>query len=212
VAKTFLRLVVIALGIGVLYLAGFLIFVETLPKADSSLPHADGIVALTGGDARLDAAVSLLEHRAAERLLITGVYETTTKDEIAHRFHGGRRFSCCADIDYTAEDTHDNAEQAADWAHRHGYRSLIVVTAQYHMPRSLAEFAAAMPHVKLIPYAVEPASVDLVGWWQRPGTFHLLRGEYDKYLAALVMTTFHRGNETESADRDSRSRKADLSS
>jgi len=212
VAKTFLRLLAIVLGIGALYAAGFLIFVETLPRADSSLPHADGIVALTGGDARVDTAVGLLERRAAERLLITGVYETTTRDDIARRFHGGRRFDCCADIDYTAEDTHDNAEQAAAWARRHGYHSLIVVTARYHMPRSLAEFAALMPHVRLIPYAVEPASVDIASWWQRPGTFHLLRGEYDKYLAALVMTTFHRENDTASADNDQHSRKADLSS
>ena len=211
-AKTFLRLMGIVLGIGVLYAAGFLFFVETLPRAETSLPHADGIVALTGGDARLDTAVGLLEHRAAERLLITGVYETTTKDELARRFHGGPRFACCTDVDYTAEDTHDNAEQAADWAHRHGYRSLIIVTAQYHMPRSLAEFGALMPHVHLIPYAVEPANVDMAGWWQRPGTFHLLRGEYDKYLAALVMTTFHRGDDTASADNDRHSRKAGLSS
>jgi uncharacterized SAM-binding protein YcdF (DUF218 family) len=212
VAKTFLRLLGVVLGIGALYAIGFLIFVATLPKAESSLPHADGIVALTGGDARLDAAVGLLERRAADRLLITGVYETTTKDDLAQRFHGGRRFACCADLDYTAEDTHDNAEQAADWAHRHGYRSIIVVTAQYHMPRSLAEFGAMMPHVRLIPYAVEPANVDMASWWSRPGTFHLLRGEYDKYLAALVMTTFHRESDTAAADNDRHSRKAELSS
>ena len=190
--KTILRLAGIILVIGAVYAAGFFLFVESLPDTDPTPPRADGIVALTGGDARLDAAVSLLEHKAANRLLITGVFQTTTKEELGRMFHGGRRFACCADIDYSAEDTHDNAEQAAMWAARHGYRSIIVVTASYHMPRSLAEFAAVMPHVRLVPYPVEPSGVNMSGWWQKPGTIHLLHGEYAKYLAALVMTTIHR--------------------
>jgi uncharacterized SAM-binding protein YcdF (DUF218 family) len=206
------RLAGIILLIGAVYVAGFLLFVETLPNADPSLPHADGIVALTGGDARLDAAVSLLEHRAAKRLLITGVYQTTTKVELARMFHGGRRFACCADIDYSAEDTHDNAVQAAQWAEQHGYRSIIVVTAQYHMPRSLAEFGAVMPRVHLVPYPVEPSGVNMSGWWEKPGTLHLLHGEYAKYLAALVMTTVHRTDVTGTANRNPDSRKAGLAS
>lgn len=192
--NTIMRLGGIILLIVAVYVAGFLLFVESLPGTDANPPQADGIVALTGGDARLDAAVSLLEHRAANRLLITGVYQTTTKEELGRMFHGGRRFACCADIDYSAEDTHDNAEQAAEWARQHDYRSLIVVTASYHMPRSLAEFGAAMPRVQLVPYPVEPSGVNMSGWWRKPGTIHLLHGEYAKYLAALVMTTIHHQN------------------
>jgi uncharacterized SAM-binding protein YcdF (DUF218 family) len=205
--RTFLRLFLIVAVLGAVYAAGFLLFVESLPAAQSSTPRADGIVALTGGGARLDTAVGLLERRAARRLLITGVYQTTTKDDL------GRRFDCCADIDYTAEDTHDNAEQAADWARAHGYRSLIVVTARYHMPRSLAEFSAAMPHMHLVPYPVEPASVDMESWWRKPGTVHLLHGEYAKYLAALVMTSLHRNDPTtETAAHRTVTRRASMAS
>lgn len=207
-----LRLAGFVVLIGVLYAIGFLAFVATLPKPDANMPHADGIVALTGGDARLEAAVALLEHRAGRRLLITGVFQTTSKDELGHRFHGGERFQCCADIDYTAEDTHDNAEQAAAWATQHRYRSLIVVTARYHMPRSLAEFASAMPGVRLVPYAVEPASVDMADWWARPSTVHLLHDEYAKYLAALVMTTLHKQDVASSSKHSDDTSKAGLAS
>ena len=210
--KTLLRLAGIVLLIGVVYVAGFLLFVETLPNAGAAPPHADGIVALTGGDARLDAAVSLLEHRAAKRLLITGVFQTTTKEELGKMFHGGKRFTCCADIDYSAEDTHDNAEQAAQWAQLHGYRSIIVVTARYHMPRSLAEFGAIMPRVQLVPYPVEPSGVNMSSWWVSPGTLHLLHGEYAKYLAALVMTTMHRTNAADGAIHSPDARKTGLAS
>lgn len=189
--RTFLRLTLIVLIFAAVYAAGFVYFVETLPEADPWTPHADGIVTLTGGRARLDAAVQLLENHAAQRLLITGVFETTTKEELARRVHGGPRFDCCADVDYTAEDTHDNAEQAAEWASGHRYRSLIVVTTRYHMPRSLAEFSAAMPNVRLVPYPVESTSVNMDGWWAKPHMLHLLQGEYVKYVAAVVMISLH---------------------
>jgi uncharacterized SAM-binding protein YcdF (DUF218 family) len=211
--RTLLRLVAITAVIAVLYGAGFLYFVENLPKSEKQAPpHADGIVALTGGHARLDAAVGLLENGAARRLLITGVFETTTKEELARRVHGGPRFECCTDVDYVAEDTHDNAEDAADWARAHGFHSLIVVTARYHMPRALAEFSSAMPGIRLLPYPVEPAGASMEGWWARPGTLKLLHGEYAKYLAAVVMNSLHRGEAKFSGSHKPLTRKAGITS
>ena len=103
--------------------------------------------------------------------------------------HGGPRFSCCADIGYAAEDTHGNAVETADWARSHHFRSLIIVTARYHMPRSLQEFGNVMPGVRLVPYPVEQGSIDLSGWWRHPRTTLLLQREYAKYLASLVTTS-----------------------
>jgi uncharacterized SAM-binding protein YcdF (DUF218 family) len=169
------------------YLAGFALFVATLPSKPSAPLKADGIVALTGGDARLDAAVALLEGGTGKRLLISGVNKISSKDELKHLSNGGRRFACCADIGYAAEDTYGNAEETAAWVNKHHYKSLIVVTASYHMPRSLRLFRALMPNVKLIGYPVEPAGVNMAQWWH-PGTLHLLHNEYLKYMASFVMT------------------------
>jgi uncharacterized SAM-binding protein YcdF (DUF218 family) len=169
-----------------LYLAGFVAFVASLPAVAPTSTHAQGIVALTGGDERLAAAVNLLENRSAERLLISGVHPSTTKDEIKKLSHGGARFDCCADLGYTAENTRGNAQEAAAWARKHNYKSLIVVTARYHMPRSLTEFEAAMPGVRLEPYPVDPEDIDLAGWWHDPRALRLLQGEYAKYIAATL--------------------------
>ena len=196
--RSLFRLLWIVLLLLVIYAGGFLYFVSMIPHDVPRDPHADGIVALTGGHARLDTAVELLENGAAQRLLITGVFETTTKEDLADRVHGGLRFDCCADIDYTAEDTHDNAEQAAAWARAHHYKSLIVVTARYHMPRSLREFSALMPGVRLIAYPVEPARVSLDEWWKKPGTLRTLQAEYLKYLAAVATTSFSNAPERRS--------------
>jgi len=128
----------------VLYIAGFIVFVMNLPVPMPHTHPAQGIVALTGGDERLAAAVNLLETHQGLRLLVSGVHQTTTKAELKRLSHGGARFDCCADMGYAAENTRGNAEEAAAWARTHRFKSLIVVTARYHMPRSLTEFQAAI--------------------------------------------------------------------
>ncbi len=124
----------------VLYVGGFVLFLATLPVTPTGPVKADGIVALTGGDERLDTAVALLEQGAAKRLLISGANKEATHAELKKLSNGGKRFDCCADIGYDAEDTNGNAEEAAAWTAQHQFHSLIVVTAAYHMPRSLRVF------------------------------------------------------------------------
>ncbi|HSZ75673.1 MAG TPA: YdcF family protein [Rhizomicrobium sp.] len=170
------------------YVAGFLMFVNEVAKPPMPPAPADGVVALTGGPLRLEAAAALLEKKTAKRLLITGVAASATKEDLKHRVHGRSRFDCCADLGFFATDTHSNAEETADWAREHNYKSLIIVTTNYHMPRSLAEFSALMPGVRLEPWPVPSQGVDVAQWWRNPHTILLLNGEYLKYLASLVMT------------------------
>jgi uncharacterized SAM-binding protein YcdF (DUF218 family) len=171
------------------YAVGFLFFVTSLPKAQPKDVHADAVVALTGGTDRLDAATALFEKGVGKRLLITGVHPTTTKEALKKLVHGGARFDCCADLGFQATNTRGNASETAEWAGEHGYRSLVVVTAAYHMPRSLTEFSARMPRVKLIAYPVESENLDLDDWWHSPVVFSVLQWEYAKYLGSVTLTT-----------------------
>jgi len=168
------------------YVGGFFVFLWSLPQTPGRAVRADGIVALTGGDSRLDAAETLLEEGAGKRLLISGVHPTITKSDLKRLVHGGHKFDCCVDLGFVATSTRGNASEASAWAHDHGYRSLIIVTADYHMPRSMHEFAAEMPDIKLLPYPVRQDDVDVAEWWQDPHTFHVLHLEYAKYLGSLV--------------------------
>lgn len=191
-----------AIFIIALYVLGFVIFVTGLPKTANDLRHIDGIVALTGGDTRLDAAVALFEKGIGKRLLISGVNPQTTKAELKKLAHGGPRFDCCADLGYAAEDTHGNAREAAAWARFYHFRKLLIVTARYHMPRSLIEFQAAMPGVKIAAYPVEPESINLEGWWHNPRALFVLHAEYAKYLAVSAMAAITR--EVRALDRNAR--------
>src|SRR5580658_5235244 len=176
-------LILVALAYGL----SFVLWVSLLPPTPDVKPDADGIVVLTGGGPRLDTAVALFEGGVGKRLLISGVGATTTREMVKDVAHGGARFDCCADIGYAAQDTRGNAVEAAEWAHDNGFKSLVIVTARYHMPRALNEFGRAMPNVRLEPYAVDQGSIDLSGWWRHPQTTLLLNREYVKYLASLAM-------------------------
>ena len=183
--RVFVAVIVLAV---LAYAISFVLFVSNLPAAPAMPPSVDGIVVVTGSGARLEAAVALLERGAGKRLLISGVSPTTTKEEIGKLADGGRRFACCADIGYAAEDTHGNAIEAADWTRSNRYNSIAIVTSRYHTPRTMHEFSVLLPDVTLIAYPVEENGVDLGAWWKHPRTAQLLHREFAKYLASLVTT------------------------
>ncbi|HEX3809078.1 MAG TPA: YdcF family protein [Rhizomicrobium sp.] len=184
-----------------IYAVGFFFFVLSLPTGAAPPARADGIVVLTGGAARVGQAEALLEHGVGKRLLISGVDPATTKADLKRVNGAGARFDCCTDLGFRATDTRGNAVEAASWARAHRYRSLVVVTANYHMPRSLNEFGAAMPGMRLEPYPVQPEGVDLAHWWQDAHTLRLLQGEYVKYLASLVASSLGSPEQSQPLDR-----------
>ncbi len=174
-----------------LYLLGFGAFLLLIPLPAGQMPataKADGIVAVTGEISRLGPAVMLLEQERGERLLITGVNPATSRSELRRLLGGGARFDCCVDLGFAAADTSGNAAEAAMWARAHGYKSLIVVTADYHMPRSLLEFSAQMPEMRLTPYPVAPEQTELPLLRKLPR----LLSEYTKYLASLTRHSLFR--------------------
>ena len=148
--------------------------------------RAEGIVALTGGAARIDGALALLADGRGERLLISGVTPAVGRREIAKRTAGDqtRIFEGDVDLGHAARDTIGNADEARDWARKNGYRSLIIVTSDYHMPRSMIELAGAMPDIALIPYPVSNPQLDMARWWRHTASLKLLMAEYVKYTLA----------------------------
>lgn len=167
---------------------GFVLFATTVTR-DPMPPveSADGIVVLTGGEARIRAGAELLRQGRGKRLLISGVNRQTRREDIIH-ISGldAKTLNCCVDLGYEALDTVGNADEARTWAHTHGYKSIILVTSSYHMPRSLAELALVMPDVKVVAYAVTPRSFPDSGWWLHVQTTSLLLKEYLKYLPAAA--------------------------
>jgi uncharacterized SAM-binding protein YcdF (DUF218 family) len=173
----------IALWLCALWLAGFAVFLllTFTSSAPNPLPPADGIVALTGGDDRVGEALALLADHQAPKLLISGAGQGTYLGDFTRdNAMAATRYAAAITIGHMAGTTHGNALETASWASAHHMHSLIIVTADYHMPRAMQEMRAAMPEMVLIPYPVRPPAMRTM---LSLTTLRLLAGEYTKYLA-----------------------------
>jgi uncharacterized SAM-binding protein YcdF (DUF218 family) len=175
--------VTLALCVGV-FLFGFTLFASTVMRDNAPAgERADGIVVLTGGDFRIVEGAKLLKNGSADRLLISGVNPQTSQNDLI-KLSGlpASKFACCVDLGYAAQDTLGNAEEARTWAQSRKASRLIVVTSSYHMPRSLAELAIAMPETELIAHSVVPITFRNRAWWLQPTAARVMLSEYLKYL------------------------------
>jgi uncharacterized SAM-binding protein YcdF (DUF218 family) len=173
---------------GALALAlGFAWFLWRLPTEEVALKrNADGIVVLTGGASRIADAIELLAAGRGQRLLISGANRATNQNEIVRlnpEFAGV--VGCCVDLDRSL-NTLGNAIETRRWAQARGFRSLIVVTSSYHMPRAMAEMAHQLPDATLVAFPVISQRLRSEPWWSSGATMRLMALEYLKFLYAQV--------------------------
>ncbi len=169
-----------------LWIAGLFWFVDQVPRqATADRSTTDAIVVLTGGSGRLDEGLRLLAAGRGRELFVSGVaqgVDVATLLKLARRTPEGldRRIS----VGYRADNTAGNARETAAWMRARGFASLRLVTASYHMPRSLIEFRRAMPNLRLVAHPTFPPQFKRDRWWAWPGTAMLLGREFTKYLIA----------------------------
>ena len=176
----------------VAWLAGLLRF-ATPPMADTRAQATDAIVVLTGGSLRLQSGIDLLREGKGRKLFVSGVNQQVDLDDLLGvSAHAPDWALCCIVLGHEADDTFGNAQETAQWIRRQGFRSLRLVTAWYHMPRSLLEFDRAMPEIDIVAHPVFPDQVKQERWWAWRGTAMLLVNEYVKYLGALARPLIER--------------------
>ncbi len=186
------KVVIVLILLAALWGTGFFLFLDKIPRGRAAAepdPKVDAIVVLTGGGGRLELGLRLLSSGEAAKLFISGVDPGVDKTALLQgRQIDAATLDCCITLGHSANDTFGNATETARWMASEGYTSLYIVTANYHMPRSLVEFRAALPEAQLVPRVVHPNNVHLDDWWRWPGTIRLLAAEYTKYLATRART------------------------
>jgi uncharacterized SAM-binding protein YcdF (DUF218 family) len=173
------------------WVAGFVWFAARPVSEHQSAP-TDAIVVLTGGRLRLQAGMDLLRDGKGQKLFVSGVNQQVDLDELLRVSGNADWASCCTALGHDADNTVGNSRETARWIRQQGFRSLRLVTAWYHMPRSLLELERAMPEIEIIPHPVFPDEAELAHWWTSRGTMLLLVGEYSKYLGALLRPVVER--------------------
>lgn len=185
--------VTLSLFFVLIWLLGLIWFAETIPDTvEDPDSTTDAIVVLTGGSQRIQAGLQLLAAGKAKKLFVSGVSPGVDIDALLRVEGQGAETNtrdfvpCCIVLGHTADNTFGNALETATFMRDADFHSLRLVTASYHLRRSLLEFSRVMPDVTILPNPVFPENVKQERWWAWPGTLWLIIGEYNKYLAALV--------------------------
>ncbi|MEN2787760.1 YdcF family protein [Sphingomonas qilianensis] len=160
----------------IMWLLGFVLFMLTLPQPLAER-RTDAIVVPTGGPGRIARGLALLQDRAAQRMLISGVAPQVRPGELAAEYKvSARLFACCIDLGHEAVDTQSNAEETALWVSQHGYKSVRLVTSDWHMARARLELVHALGNdVEVLEDGVPSAP-----------RFGLLIAEYNKLLLRQI--------------------------
>lgn len=154
---------------------------------DPLMAQAEAVVVFTGGKHRIQTATELLMQRKAKRMLISGVNTNNTEKQVGKTVGiDPQILKCCVDFDYQALDTKGNALHTADWIRKNGFKKVIVVTSDYHLPRGMLELRRAMPDIELEPFAVKYAGLQNPKWYTDPETMKVIVTEYSKFLAASL--------------------------
>ena len=159
-----------------LYALGFVLFAVTL--GDPAKPgKTDAIVVLTGGAGRIERGIAVMKRGDARRMLVAGADPSATRTDLIRRLRGEARLvRCCVDLGSESVDTRSNAEEALRWIDKRGYKSVRLITSDWHMHRAAYEFRSQLGRrVTIIPDALRT----------RP-RFMTLFGEYNKYVLRRV--------------------------
>lgn len=168
-------------------------FVNAMPgEALPASAKADAIVVLTGGKSRVEHGLKMLADGAAPVLFISGVGQKVTKNQMLNEHANAETRekinATGAEIvlDHVARTTVSNADQSATFIKTRGIHSIRLITANYHMKRSMHEFQDASPEVEILPDPVFPDDFRRDQWWRHDNTRRLVFSEFYKYLAVLV--------------------------
>jgi uncharacterized SAM-binding protein YcdF (DUF218 family) len=188
-AQRFLRnLIGLAFLIVLVWLIGLWRFAASIPSTVEAPDRAtDAIVVLTGGSLRVEGGLRLLAEGKAKKLFISGVYRgVDVNDLLRVSQQSPDSVACCVVLGHDADNTLGNAHETAQWMESEGYHSMRLVTASYHMPRSMLEFTRAMPRIEIVSNPVFPEFLQEAPWWESRRSALLVVSEYSKYLAAIV--------------------------
>jgi uncharacterized SAM-binding protein YcdF (DUF218 family) len=165
----------------ILWALGFVLFAMTLPRPAGD-ETTDAIVVLTGGAGRLQRGLDLLAAHHATRLFVSGADRSVRKAELARSTGtSARLFACCVDLGQDSVDTRSNALETATWLKAHHYRSVRLITTDWHMPRAHHDLDAQIAGTGI------GVLVDAVP--SQP-SFMTLFTEYQKYLLRRVAAPF----------------------
>jgi uncharacterized SAM-binding protein YcdF (DUF218 family) len=160
-------------------------------------PETSDVIVVLSGDnydaERATRAASLFKSGMAPRVMATGralrSYATTTdlmkRDLVEH----GVPESAIVPFTHKADDTRDEAAAVSEFVGSHGWKSILLVTSNYHTRRSQYIYEHTLPASdQLLTVAAPDSDYDPNYWWKTRTGVKIFFHELGGYLAALWET------------------------
>ncbi len=172
------------------WLGGFGCFARQMNNYQIDLSkHTGAVIALTGGRNRIAEAVKIYNSGLAEHLFISGVSRNNTLAAIKNFQHLQIADESGVTLGHRARDTIGNAKETIAWLNKNHIDSIRLVTSNYHVARSIVEFKALAPDLKIVPHPVYSERIEK-RWWKSWSTFAFIFAEYNKFLLAYCRYRF----------------------
>lgn len=135
------------------FFGGFVIFLGEVHTASRSVPvRADTIVVFSGDPRRIRAATKLLKEGFGNNLLIVGQDNTEEISKI--RLENRSLFICCVTVDNKSRNTAEDAMLASNIIQQKGWKSVLLVTSFFHVPRAKEELSTILPETNIETYGI----------------------------------------------------------
>ena len=152
------------------------------------------VVILTGGTNRIKEGFEViykLDKKSISNLkvLVSGTGKGFSKLSLQEKLNPNfdlRLIECCVELDDVSQDTYSNAVETSKWVSKNNIEEILLITSNYHIPRSILEFQNKMPNLKILYYPITPKQHQINKWLTSFETFSLIFIEYCKYIIANV--------------------------
>ena len=177
---------ILAVVILISWFAGFVFFADAINSyPEDHTTRTEAIIALTGGRNRIAEAFRLVDEGKSDRLFISGVSKHSSLAGIKHRNHITGGDDEAVSLGREATNTVENAIETSHWLKENNIKSIRLVTSNYHVPRSTAEFKVQNPELQIVIHPVYSEKVRKK-WWKSWQTFSLIFSEYNKFLYVYI--------------------------
>ena len=123
------------------------------------------------------------------KILVSGTGKGFTKLSLQKKLNSNfylELIECCVELDGVSKDTYSNANETSKWVNKNKIKEILLITSNYHMPRSILEFNNIMPNLKILPYPIKPEQHKINEWLKSFETFSLVFIEYCKYIVSNI--------------------------